>query len=332
MKKMLFTALAVMALSACANDIVTDVQQSAIDFASDAQCAVKSTLVTNENFDSFQVFAFNGANAIMDDMTVSKDDNGAWTYSPKKYWPAEGTVDFFGVYMENLGESTEEYQTQYAASADGGLMFSLDMAEVDVVNAADIPDAVYATAIGKTKADGTVQMTFRHAMAQIGFEIKNATTDANNIVVTSGDVYVEGLYYAGNYTAPKTYSTSESLGIGIGFGSWDFTETKADYLFKTDGVLIKAGETAGILADKCLALPQEATSAKFRINCTIKQGNVIIFSGEKTITVDIDWNEGWKYTYIFLIDDSIIEDGEIELTASVNPIQNAETQTIRINN
>ena len=325
---MLFTALAVMALSACANDIVTDVQQSAIDFASNAQCAVKSTLVANDNFDSFQVFAFNGANAIMDDMTVSKDDNGAWTYSPKKYWPAEGTVDFFGVYMENLGKSTEKYQTQYAASADGGLMFSLDMAEVDVVNAADIPDAVYATAIGKTKADGTVQMTFRHAMAQIAFQIKNATTAKNDIVVTSGDVYVEGLYCNGNYTAPKTYSTTESLGIG----SWDFTETKANYLFKTDGVLIKAGETSGILADPCMALPQVATSATFRVNCKIKQGNVVIFSGEKTVTVDIDWNEGYKYTYILLIDDSILEDGVIKLTASVNPIQNAETQTIRINN
>lgn len=325
---MLFTALAVMALSACANDIVTEVQQSAIDFASNAQFAVKSTLVENDNFDSFQVFAFNGANAIMDDMTVSKDGNGAWTYSPKKYWPAEGTVDFFGVYMKNLGGSTEKYQTQYAASADGGLMFSLDMAEVDVVNAADIPDAVYATAIGKKKEDGDVHMNFRHAMAQIRFEIKNATTAKNDIVVTSGDVYVEGLYCDGNYTAPKTYSTTEPLGIG----SWDFTGTKANYLFKTDGVLIKAGETAGILADPCLALPQVATSATFRVNCKIKQGNVVIFSGEKTVTVDIDWNEGYKYTYILLIDDSILEDGVIKLTASVNPIQNADTQTIRINN
>lgn len=327
MKKILFAALAVVAFFACTKDVITDAPESAIDFASNTQCAVKSTVVDGNNFASFKVYAFNGENVIMDDIEVKKEGT-AWTYSPKKYWPATGTVDFFGVYMDRLGETIENYyRSQYAATATNGLMFSLDMAEVDVVDAADIPDAVYATAIGKKKEDGAVHMNFRHAMAQIDFQIRNATNADDEIVVTSGDVYVEGLYCDGNYTAPKTYSTTESLGIG----SWDFTGTKANYLFKTDGVLIKAGETAGILADKCMALPQAAT-VKFVLNCTIKQNGIDVFSGEKTAECDIDWKEGNKYTYTFVLDNGDIESNEIKFTAGVTAITSGGTQVLPPNN
>lgn len=329
MKKILFAAVSVVALFACTKDVITDAPESAIDFASNTQCAVKSTVVDGSNFASFQVYAFNGEDVIMGDMEVKKEGS-AWTYSPKKYWPATGTVDFFGVYMDRLGETTENYyRSQYGATAANGLSFGLEMAVADgVVNAAKIPDAVYATAIGKKKEDGAVHMNFRHAMAQIAFQIKNATTAKNDIVVTSGDVYVEGLYYAGNYTAPKKYSTTESLGIG----SWDFTETKADYLFKTDGVRIKAGETAGILADQCMALPQAATDVKLVLNCTIKQNGVVIFSGEKTAECNIDWKEGHKYTYIFLLEDEHLESNVIEFTAGVTAIENGGTQDLPPNN
>lgn len=329
MKKILFAAVSVVAFFACTKDVITDAPESAIDFASNTQCAVKSTVVDGENFASFQVYAFNGEDVIMDNMEVKKEGT-AWTYSPKKYWPATGTVDFFGVYMDELNKITDNYRSECVADPVYGLMFGLDMAITDeVVDAAKIPDAVYATAIGKKKEDGAVHMNFRHAMAQIDFQIRNATNADDKIVVESGDVYVEDLYYSGIYFAPKTQSTTEDTGIG----SWDYYGyPKANYIFRSKATSIAADNTSGILSDLCMAFPQAATDVKLVLNCTIKQNGVVIFSGEKTAECNIDWKEGHKYTYIFLLEDKHLKSNVIEFTAGVTAIESGGTQVLPPNN
>lgn len=338
MKKIFFAALAAVALTACVADVVTEEPTYAIDFVSNTQGTVKSTVVTAANFGSFKVFAFNGENVIMDNMLVSqgKDENeqfnGEWSYSPKKYWPAEGTVDFYGVYANE----PDAIKFNYSATAEYGLKFKINMPTVknddgtefiydenSVVDAAAIPDVVYATAFEKDKDGGKVPMTFYHAMAQVDFKIKNATTPANNIVVVAGDVYVKNMQCCGTYTA------------NISGHSWGFTQGTNHYLFKTNGVSITNPEgspftTEGILNDVCMVLPQAAT-VEFGLNCTIKQlndngvGSVDLFNGEKTATVSVDWNEGYKYTYTFALYDENLTDNEINFTAEVEEFKAAPT-------
>lgn len=329
MKKIFFAALAAVALTACVADVVTEEPTSAIDFVSNTKGTVKSTVVTEDNFGSFNVYAFNGENVIMNGLLV-EEEGGNWTYSPKKYWPAVGNVDFYGVYADE----TDQVKFNYNATAAAGLKFNINMPTVkkegtefiydekSVVDAAAVPDVVYATAIGKNKnnlanANGLVEMTFHHAMAQVVFQIKNATTPANNIEVVAGDVYIKNLYCSGTYTAKEN--------------SWDFTDIgKNHYLFKTNGVRIfntdeSNGTTKAILAGDCMVLPQEET-VEFGLNCTIKQkndnndGSVVIFHGEKTATVSVAWLEGFKYTYTFALYDTNLTDNEINFTAKVLPI------------
>lgn len=348
MKKILFAALAVFALVSCAKDVATDVQEYAIDFNPSAKGAVRSTVVDNTNFKSFKVWAYHNETAIMNALEVSRatvaDD---WTYSPKKYWPAEGTVDFYGLYMEKMDETNDRYQSQYAANATTGLKFNLTMTPatnldgLDMVLSSDIPDPIYAVALDKSKTSGLVdnkvQMNFRHAMSQVDFLVKNATTAANKITIVVMGVYVDQLYASGDYTLPAT-STTTAVGTASN-GSWEFkvNDYPVLYWFKGDGIIVSAGSTSGtILSSKGMAFPQQLEDAEFQVDCIIKQDGVTIFDGIKTATVDIDWKEGMKYTYTLLFDDGHIDDlgKTIEFIADVKTIGDTKTtegSTVRPN-
>lgn len=326
MKKILFAALAVFALASCAKDVATDVQEYAIDFSSSAKGAVRSTVVDNTNFKSFKVWAYNGGTTIMDEITVSRENvSSDWTYSPKKYWPTEGTVDFYGFYIANaqVVDGYPVYQRQYAASSNGGLTFDVNVgATDDVVRTSNIPDAMYAVALDKSKTSGLtnnkVEMNFRHAMAQVDFQIKNATTSGLGIKIHTSHVYIDGLYSDGRYTTSTTASTTATTSAG----SWDFSNfTPVKYWFHGDGHNVSASNSVygSILSGTCLVFPQTKSGATVEVPCKISQNGVIIFDGVKTATLNIDWKEGKKYIYTLLFDDESIDNlsDTIEFTTNV---------------
>ena len=343
MKKIFFAALAAVALTACVADVVTEEPTYAIDFVSNTKGGVKSLVKDAETFTAFRVFAFNNEtetikNTIMNDMLVTKDGNN-WTYSPKKYWPAKGNVDFYGVSIDPTAES--EYVYNYGANAADGLTFDITMAAatgvVDaanlpagvtgVVDAANIPDAVYAAAMGKTKdnTNSPVLMTFRHAMAQVDFKISNNTTPADQVTVTSGDVYVDGLKCDGKYTVKNISTTA---GVDSPIGTWALGNNNISYLFGKKVTTIAAGvKSESILNEDCLVFPQEAESAvAFRVWCTIKQKGVVIFEGYKTAQVQVDWMQGHKYTYTFVLEDAYLTNNLIKISAAVVDYKDTEGQ------
>lgn len=319
MKKIFFAALAAVALTACVADVATEDPTYSIYFVSNNEPLVK-----------FNVFAFNNetaekTNTIMNDMLVEKEGNN-WTYSPKKYWPAEGDVDFYGVSIEKPAHS--EYTYKYGATAAGGLTFDIDMkAAAGVVDAANIPDAVYAAAMGKTKdaANNPVQMNFRHAMAWVDFKIRNNTTLADDITVTSGDVYVEGLKCDGTYTVNNITTIA---GAESPIGEWTTLKTdNISYLFPKKETTIAAGQTSeSILNDKCLVFPQTTgkNKVKFKVWFTIKLNGVVIFNGFRTAQAEVNWMQGWKYTYTFALEDQYPIENEVFLSVDAVAYENGK--------
>lgn len=329
MRKILFAALAVFALASCAKDVTTDVQQYAIDFVPSAKGAVRSTVYDSNNLMRFNAVGYHNSALYLDAVVSRATSTSAWTYSPKKYWPAEGSVDFYGLFMENLGSSDGEYQSSFTHTA-AGYKLDLRMSPTDEsIRTSYIPDPVYAVALDKTSADSPVTMQFRHAMAEVDFLVKNATTSGLNITIAPGDVYIEDLSYQGIYTTPAK-STTETLFVG---GSWSFENEVTDYLFKADGVSVSSGKTVDMLGDRCLVFPQTKASAKLVVNCTIMQGGVVIFNGQKTATLNVNWKEGKKYVYTLLFDDKSIEDlsKPIEFTATVKDMDTETLDPVRPN-
>ena len=331
MKKIFFAALAAVALTACVADVVTEEPTYAIDFVSNTKSGVKSLVKDANTFTAFRVFAFNNdetANqtyTIMDDMLVKKEGN-KWTYETKKYWPANGDVDFYGVSIDPTAES--EYIYDYGATAANGLTFDITMAAASgVVDAANVPDAVYAAAMDKTKdaANNPVQMTFRHAMAWVDFKICNNTTPADEITVTSGDVYVEGLKCDGKYIVEKGITTS--AGADSPIGAWTLKTDNISYLFPKKETTIAAGQTSeSILNDKCLVFPQTTGKNKveFKVWFTIKLKGVVIFNGFRTAQAEVNWMQGYKYTYIFTLEDHYPIENEVFLSEDVVAYENGK--------
>ena len=324
MKKILFAALAVFALASCAKDVETSAQQYAIDFNPTTKVPHRSTIYTTNNLTSFNVWAYTAAGeTVMRNMNVTKTGSD-WTYSPKKFWPKDTTVDFYAIVAPEFHEE----------EADWGLIITADKAEffystnqVDVDGRAyDVPDIMYAVALDKTKAGGKVNMSFHHVMAGVEFKIENKTSEEDLIdllIDADADVYISNLGYEGTYTLPRTAGAT---------GSWDVDQDEDRLLahhFDAEGNTISAGSSFMLQPQGVhhLVLPQTTRDAVLYLPCTIKQNNVVIFDGVKQIPLQVEWEEGHTYYYTLQLH---ITDGDldtIEFSADVNAFEGVDAGT-----
>lgn len=156
--------------------------------------------------------------------------NGNWTNtSGTRYWP-ETPVDFYA--HVNAG-------TSYKWSVDGAGKATAKFENFAVNGTvAEQVDLLYAVKTGQKKADGTVNLNFRHALSQIVFQAKN--TNANLYVEIAG-VSVANVGGTNTFTFPSVntednidhpetgpgddgvYETGEfgSIPYGASWGAWD---------------------------------------------------------------------------------------------------------------
>lgn len=70
----------------------------AINFTANTEFSRAGDITTN-NLKSFNVYAYTGSTEspgiLMNNVTVTKNGNNAWTYSPTAYWPSKESVDFY---------------------------------------------------------------------------------------------------------------------------------------------------------------------------------------------------------------------------------------------
>ena len=102
--------------------------------------------------------------------TSSTSTNTNWTYTNTKYWPTEGHIDFLA----------------YAPYVEGKTLTNKSI-NFDVANKVDEQkDLLWANAEKQTKADNPVKFTFYHALAKIGYSLKQNKTYPNTTMkVTS---------------------------------------------------------------------------------------------------------------------------------------------------
>ena len=99
-----------------------------------------------------------------------------WTYTPVKYWPTAGHIDFLAYAPYD--------KTQKKLIDNKNLVFTVNS---DVTKQIDL---LWANAANQTKANNSgknkVKFTFNHALAKIGYSVKSkADYDQTTITVTS---------------------------------------------------------------------------------------------------------------------------------------------------
>ena len=134
------------------------------------------------------------------DKTKSK-----WTYSPLRFWPTQGHIDFFAY---------APYDSKYAdivMKDNQKLTFRVD----PVIN--NQKDLLYANAVGQTKESisstgNKVKFQFAHALSKLGYKVKlsgdyssNATFNLTKITLAgSPDGATKAFYTSGKIDLSKT--------------------------------------------------------------------------------------------------------------------------------
>ncbi|MCM1290813.1 MAG: fimbrillin family protein [Prevotella sp.] len=215
----LLIALTAGSLSSCSNDVTNGdspvYDDGAIHFAAKTEFT-KSGDITTNNLESFNVYAYTNESQtttlFMDNVEVTKTGTNTWTYSPLKYWPANGAVSF------------------YAFAPAFWVGNSVPLAPIPYESYPGTEDIIYAVAPNLTgnseSANAQVVFNFRHALAKATVKLSSTNTD---IVVKVSNVVMANIMSKGNFNFPEG-STSQAPTDG-NVGTWTDQNTPQTYIF-----------------------------------------------------------------------------------------------------
>ena len=143
----------------------------------------------NSGFGVFARYNHNGnISSLMDNEHVTWEENH-WKYTNTRYWPNEGTVDFyaFAPYHQDV-ELVSPYSNSNKADSTYYIEFTSSTAPVDLV---------WGAQIGKkapiSPTDSKVKFQFKHALARLSFDITaNQDLEENGAVITVDSVKLYG--------------------------------------------------------------------------------------------------------------------------------------------
>lgn len=304
-----YVLIAQLVLSGCAGEAVEETSSSSsseinFDAYLGRNASTRSEVTDNthlkgtEGNSGFGVFArynYNGKILSLLDtehVTWNKDQNH-WEYTNTRYWPSEGSVDFyaFAPYSDqpklvNKPGGTEPNPTY--------IFFPSYMSPVDLV---------WANAKGRTKTNEPVKFTFNHALARLGFDITaNQDLEENGAVITVNKVILYGASEISGVFVMAGYLNLENGAWTLADNgiSWFYTWTpdgKVDgkeNVNENDGTVLKLSasqldHTNGIItnADESyiFIIPQEKPkNFNLKITYTVTQGN---FKEDVTVTKNL---------------------------------------------
>lgn len=172
-----------------------------------------------------------------------------WTYSPLRYWPAQGHIDFLA----------------YAPYADETTLTntSLDFNVKD--KAADQKDLLWANATNKT--NGTVTFNFAHALSRLGYSVKLEDASSESVAT----ITLNKITLAGSAPGSTTGSTKKAFytkgTIDLSQGSWTSKgddRQDFDWFSETPSVTITSSPTTN--TEYLFVIPQDFSTSNTESN------------------------------------------------------------------
>lgn len=197
-----YVLIAQLVLSGCAGEGVEETSSSSsseINFDAylgrNASTRAGVTNVTSLKGSGFGVFArykHNGATSpLMDNEHVTWKGNH-WGYTNTRYWPNEGTVDFYAFAPYNRDVKMGKLPDYLVNNPD-----SKDETYIKFTSSTAPVDLVWGAQIGKkapiSPTDSKVKFQFKHALARLSFDITaNQDLEENGAVITVDSVKLYG--------------------------------------------------------------------------------------------------------------------------------------------
>lgn len=326
MKKSLFImALGAIALTSCSQDEVIEVQKDAISFAAFNENASRADILKSADLvgKEFKVWGVVAEGATPTYISYIDGINCTVTGTRTNiqsgyYWPT-GTMDFYAVYPADVANASLGTPSAYASNTAG-------ITGVEVADANNQTDILYALTTGQTKKTEDVPLNFKHALSQVVFKVKIADNVEQDIEVKLNSVTVKNLIKKGNFSFPKAATTD------AGVGSWTLSEDAGDagasyVVSPTDYIIdnIDATTATNVTEETnpMLIIPQshniESSKANWNVNglfvvnttVTAKynrdanpdyETSINLVNTPTYIPVTFAWEPGKKYVYTFIYD------------------------------
>ena len=157
-----------------------------------------------------------GANLFNNQQVKYSSTDKKWTYSPLKYWPTQGHIDFLAYAPYNAGTFENTYHLKFNVSE----------------TITKQKDLLYAKTVGQTMAENSgtnkVSFKFNHALSRLGYSVKLNGTCSPDATIT-----LKKITLAGSAPASATETASEPTGafhktgtIDLSTGNWTPTSDK----------------------------------------------------------------------------------------------------------
>ena len=241
----------------------------------------------NYNSTGGQKFGFN----LFNNEKVTYDASAktpAWKYSPLKYWPTDGHVDFLA----------------YAPRVDSKQLTGSSIDFTVEGDAANQKDLLWANAPGQTKENGKVTFKFAHALSRLGYTVKlnddytGTTIKLNKITLAgSNDGTKQAFYTTGtidlSYTSSPTSSTTKL---------WNPSEEKQNFdWYSGDDQLSKTTAVKNPTTKYLFVIPQKFSASApdqlyVIVNYTITYSDGTSVNTKVYKQLDKEFEQGKAYT------------------------------------
>jgi len=305
MKKILFAAVAAMAITGCSQneEIEKAAQPVEIGFGTIVKTTTRAVVTNKANLGDFKVHSYiTGAtydgtalgDAYMNGVLYKTSDNLTWTKdagdTKTYYWPSasDKSVQFFA-YPSTL-------VTDFSAPATGYPSFTYTVA----TKVSDQKDLVVAheqnkTAISEGVNNGSLTLGFKHILSRINFAYVPGASDLT---------YTVSAIKIADITGGKAKYSFDAVN-----GQWDLTDgTSQEYAYtvKQSSTLV-TDKNYYLLGDESaslMLLPQDVAGKVITVTYESKDASdVIVFSGNKTVTLPANskWEVGQNVLYILTL-------------------------------
>ena len=291
MKKILFAAVAVMAMAACSNeDVVSRPEGAVIGFDTFVNNTTRvATDLTSENLKNFGVYgsvvnSSNQQGMIFTNQEVTGSKDNGYSYSPVQYWIADASYDFVAFAPYQTGaDATWTYTPAGGKDAYNGVL-SFDNAAAEGEQ-----DLLFASAERTTGTlDATpdkVGFTFGHLLSKVAFKFTNVFTDGK-ITLNVYDVKVT------NAAAEGTIEVANGV-TGNWTAAGDYIRTFG--LDAADASNLLANDGGNFTTEHFYFIPaQRDYNIQFKVDVT--QAGVLLKTYQHNVTSNINIEKGKSYS------------------------------------
>lgn len=240
-------ALAALTFASCSSESVEDLggnqtsQQVAIGFdgylgrsAVDTRGSESKTETIKAEDVGFGVFGNHtngpdvsyGSGLFKNQHVTYSSEETKWTYTPVKYWPTAGHIDFLAY---------APFDKDQELKNNKNLDFTVNS---DVTKQIDL---LWDNAANKTKTTEKVKFTFKHALAKIGYSVKSTNNDASTTItvksiklVGSEDEKTNAFYTTGTIDLSKANGAEDLWTTYSADTKQNFTLLSSDQTLSTE--------------------------------------------------------------------------------------------------